>query len=179
MSWSNSDGLIVKFGKEKANKAQLGHVDDPFQYIAMVLDYENLTLTGGRIDASNPVLIPAKSILVDAWFQVLTGFVGAGATLDLGLSIEAGTYTGADEDGIAVAIATTSIDTAGKVLHLGVHSTGGAYLAAKDADGALTTTSETLDLYPSYDLDTAVYTAGKGILILQYLPTMGKTGNMN
>lgn len=166
-NWTNSDGLEVKFGLDAAKQGRVmgGHENE--LYISAVLDFSDMNLTGGRIDSDNPVIIPAGSYITQAFFVVVTAFdSGSTATLDLGLSLADGTYTGADEDGIDVAIAETAIDTAGKVVV---------------CDGALVrgtaVTSTTLDLYPSFDVDTAAYTVGKGVLHIFYLPPNTPAGS--
>lgn len=158
-NWTNSDGLEVKFGLDAAKQGRVGSNRYLEQHVSAVLDFSDMALTGGRIDSDNPALIPAGSYITKAYFVVITGFdSGSTATLDLGLSIADGTYTGGDEDGIDVAIAETAIDTAGKVVV---------------CDGALvggTAYSGAVDLYPSYDVDTAAYTVGKGVLHIFFIP---------
>lgn len=158
-NWTNSDGLEVKFGLDAAKLGKVSSGRELEQHITVVLDATDTALTGGRVDSDNPVLIPAGSYITQAFFRVITAFdSGASATLDLGLGIEAGTYTGGDEDGIDVAIAETAIDTAGKVVV---------------CDGALvrgTAVTGAVDLYPTYDVDTAAFTAGKGVLHIFFIP---------
>ena len=162
-TWNNADGLAVKFGASEGEPSLVGVGRAKEQYVSVVFD-TSLTnsLSGGRIDPENPVVIPARSYITRAIFVVETAFTSAGAaTLDLGLGLEDGTYTGGDEDGIDAAIALTAIDANGD---------------AVVCDGALVNgvlTSGAVTLYPTYDIDTAVYTAGKGTLHIFYIPLNG------
>lgn len=158
-NWTNSDGLEVKFGLDAAKEGLASSARYLEQHVTVILDADNMVLAGGRVDSDNPLLIPAGSYITRAFFVVLEGFdSGTTATLDLGLGIADGTYTGGDEDGIDVAIAETAIDTAGKVVV---------------CDGALvggTAITGSVDLYPTYDVDTAVFTTGRGALHISYIP---------
>ena len=158
-NWINNDGLEVKFGLDESKQGKVGSSDKLEHHVSVTLDADDMVIGGGRVDSDNPVLIPAGSYITQAYFIVITAFdSGTTATLDLGLGLADGTYTGGDEDGIDVAIAETAIDTAGKVVV---------------CDGALvrgTAYSGAVDLYPTYDVDTAVYTAGKGVLHIFYIP---------
>lgn len=158
-NWTNSDGLEVKFGLDEAKQGKVSSSNELEHHITVVLDAADMVIGGGRVDSDNPVLIPANSYITRAIFRVITAFdSGTTATLDLGLGIADGTYTGGDEDGIDVAIAETAIDTAGKCVV---------------CDGALvngTARTGSVDLYPTYDVDTAVFTAGKGVLHIFFIP---------
>lgn len=158
-NWTNSDGLEVKFGLDAAKLGKVAGGNELEQHITVVLDAADMNLTGGRVDSDNPVLIPANSYITQAFFRVITAFdSGASATLDLGLGLADGTYTGGDEDGIDLAIAETAIDTAGKVVV---------------CDGALvrgTLQSGAVDLYPTFDVDSAAFTVGKGVLHIFFIP---------
>lgn len=160
---ANADGLRQRYGLDTQLTARTGA---PSTYGAVrelicVLEASRMSLTGGRIDPeNNGDLIPAGSWIKSATLIVTEAFdSGGSATLDLGLSIEAGTYTGGDEDGIDVAIAETAIDTAGKAVLC-----DGAMVASTSAGFT------TVDLYPSYDLDTLAFTTGKGFLVIEYIP---------
>lgn len=159
-TWNNADGLIQKFGLSEGEASLVGVGRAKEQFITVVLDTDQINvLGGGRIDPENPVALPAGSYITQAFFIVTEAFTSAGAvTLDLGLGIEDGTYTGGDEDGIDAAIALTAIDAVGEVVVC-----DGAKVRGTATTGAVT-------LYPTYDIDTAVFTSGKGVLHIFYIP---------
>lgn len=163
--YTNADGLHIRYGlTEGEYSKQTSTTEEPTKWLVVGFKVgQNISstsatqLAGGRIDAETDVIIPKGSILTQAFFVVDVAFdSGGSATLDLGLSIADGTYTGGDEDGIDVAIAETAIDTAGKVVRC-----DGALLSA--------TTATSVDLYPSYDVDTAAFTVGEGRLFVEYI----------
>lgn len=155
----NADGLPLEFGIEKARGAQVGvesELGGGRRHVTCVLEASRMDLTGGVIGQRANTFIPAGSYIESALLVVTEAFdSGAAATLDLGLSNADGTYTNLDENGIDVAIAEGALDTAGKEVDC-----NGAYI------GAILTTGG----YPSYDLDSVVYTTGKGYLIIRYIP---------
>jgi len=157
----NIDGLYLEYGTDKTAVADVGV---PCTYgaeseVICTLEASRMTLTGGLIGGRPNTTIPAGSYIKDVRLVVTEAFdSGTTATLDLGLCLETGAYTGLDEDGFDVAIAETAIDTAGKVVVC-----DGAYVG---------TTTGTVAGYPSYDLDTAVYTTGKGYLIITFVPPL-------
>lgn len=158
MAWTNSDGLRIEFGNEKTKGAQVGSAreDGIRQTVTCVLEASRMTTSGGLIGGRVNNFIPAGSYIESALLVVTEAFdSGSTATLDLGLANADATYTNLDEDGIDVAIAESALDTAGKEV-----ACDGAYI------GAILTTGG----YPSYDLDTAAYTTGKGYLIITYIP---------
>lgn len=158
-NWTNADGLEVKFGLDAARLGEVSSSNELEQHVSVVINATALALAGGRVDSDNPVVIPAGSYITRAFFRVITAFTSAGAaTLDLGLGLADGTYTGGDEDGIDVAIALSAINAAGLVVVC-----NGALVGGTAISGAV-------DLYPTYDVDTAVYTAGKGVLHIAYIP---------
>lgn len=161
MAWTNDDGLIVRFGLELSQGSAVGKVNTggTVEQIVCILEAGQLDTSGGLIDPYANVAIPANSRILRATFVVTEAFDSAGdsATLDLGLANADGTYTNLDENGIDVAIAEADIDTAGKSVVC-----DGALVNATSS--ALTSVIS----YPSYDLDTEAFTAGKGFLVIEY-----------
>ena len=162
-TWANSDGLRVRFGTEQAAGAQVGKpsVNGAVEQIVCILEASRMVIGGGLIGGEPNVYIPAGSWIKSATFIVTEAFdSGTTATLDLGLGLVDGTYTGGDEDGIDVAIAETAIDAATKAVL---------------CDGAMVNSTTagitTVNLWPTYDVDTAVFTTGKGMLVIEYIPT--------
>ncbi len=159
---ANADGLRVRYGLDAQLAAQVGA---PCTYgavkqVVCILEASRMVIGGGLIGGEANTMIPAGSWIKSAVFIVTEAFdSGTTATLDLGLGIVDGTYTGGDEDGIDAAIAETAIDAATKAVIC-----DGAMVASTTAG------ITTVNLWPTYDVDTAVYTTGKGILVIEYIP---------
>lgn len=156
--WTNDDGILVRFGVDKSLGAQVGSAiasDGIRKEMVATLEVSRMALAGGLIGGKANSAIPAGALIESAKFIVTEAFVGATATLDLGLANADGTYTNLDEDGIDAAIAITAFDADDDVIV---------------CDGALIGTRTAVAGYPSYDVDTAALTAGKGYLIITYIP---------
>jgi hypothetical protein len=169
--WANSDGLRVVYGTDQSKGAQVG---SPCTYGAIdqmvaVLEVSRMDTTGGLIggDTYGPVsVIPAGSYILRATLIITETFAGASGTLDLGLANADGTYTNLDEDGIDAAIAVASL------LQGSVIACDGALV------GAGTDRDTLADGYLSYDIDTTDFTAGKAILIVEYVkPPIASVGD--
>jgi hypothetical protein len=162
--WSNPDGLRVVFGRDQAKGAQVG---SPCTYGAInqmvaILEAGRMsTLAGGLIggDTYGPVsVIPAGSAILRATIYVTEAFTSGGAaTVDLGLANADGTYTNLDEDGIDVALSMANL-AQGQII-----ACDGALVGAGADKDILA------DAYLSWDVDTAVLTAGKALLIVEYV----------
>jgi len=160
--WANNDGLRVVYGADQAKGAQVGSpcVYGAIDQMVCILEVSRMGLGGGLIggDTFGPVsVIPAGSYILRATLIVTETFAGASGTLDLGLAIADGTYTNGDEDGIDVAIAVATL------LQGTVIACDGALVGAGADKDTL------VNLYPSYDIDTTDFTAGKAVLIIEYV----------
>lgn len=164
-SWTNSDGLVVGFG---ANKAEVGGADAK-NYgglggakVALVnFDYAALNAAatvGGVIN----VPVPAGSRILDVRVVCETLWTSTGTnTFEVGL-------TGGDVDGyITTTVGTIANMTAGAVLNA-----DGVFTYDDTADGDTTAaelkvfaTADTIDIV-SAQVD---WTAGKAALIVTYL----------
>lgn len=159
---ANADGLRQRYGLDTQLTAQAGETlpAGAVKHLICTLEASRMVIGGGLIGQEPNNAIPVGSFIKSATFIVTEAFdSGTTATLDLGLAIADGTYTGGDEDGIDAAIAESAIDTAGK-----------AVLCDGAMVGSTTASVTTVVLYPSYDVDTAVYTTGKGYLVIEYIP---------
>ena len=158
-AWDNDDGLRVDFGLTEGDKGLVGTpgTAGATRQIVAVIEASRLSLTGGLLEPRSRTVIPAGSRISKATVISTETFASSGAaTLDLGLANADGTYTNLDEDGIDAAVAVAAL-TAGDVVEC-----DGALV------GATSSARTTVDGYLSYDLDTAVYTAGKAYLIVEY-----------
>lgn len=157
MAWLNNDGLLVKFGTEEAIVGGGGEFtwDGPNAKLDIDIRYNMLNAFGTRTILDETVRIPNGLLLRSASFQVIVPFTSGGAaTLDLGL-YDMDRTTAYDADGIDAAIALTAIDTVGETV---------------TCDGALIGTilaNDTPSLI-SATVGTANYTAGRGVLTLQF-----------
>lgn len=104
MTWSNDDGLLVRFGTERSTVAKDGTRNPEMMALEVDIDSQDI-LVVGDINADRPHL-PAGAVVVDALLKANTAWVGTG-TLTLGLANSAGTAI--DADGID---ATVDVDVA-------------------------------------------------------------------
>ena len=163
MTWTNKDGLVVRFGAERASSADSGQVSGIKEYIVLDLpDATALPLVGAIAapDEDSP-RIPASSVITNAWMVATTDFTSAGAaTLNIGLIDAAGSVI--DVDGIDATIALAAlVDGAG----VGVSNCDGAYVANGGAGGQLVDA----DAWPVFTYVAAAYTAGAGKLLVEYI----------
>lgn len=164
-TWVNPDGQTVRYGTDQAKVAAVGEPKayGPVKTIVAVLNATDLVLAGGVLGGTGMAndAIPLGSVILRANLIVTTAFTSAGApTLDIGLANADGTYTNLSETGIfsAVALATLAL---------------GSVIAGTGALVGAGTSRQTLaNGYLSYDVDTALYTAGKALLVIEYVPLM-------
>ncbi len=160
MSWTNSDGLVVRFGTDKGTEKNSGTTEDGV-HRTLVHKFAFGDIANTDVTAADPEspFLPADSVITRATLYVTTAFVGATATLDIGLKVAAGTNT--DDDGIDAAIAVTALDAIGDTINC-----NGAYVASV---GNLTGLRITADQYIMTTWDTAAFTAGAATLVVEYL----------
>lgn len=158
-TWTNADGLYVKFGVSEHNLAKGGAKNtggNVYNELKVEVNYDDLAATGTETILEDGVGIPDGAHLKSAEFYVEEAFVGATATLTLGV-IARDRTTEVDADGIDVTIAVTAIDAVGDTI-----ACDGDLIGTTMATGGLITATE----------GTAAFTAGKGILTIKYyMPT--------
>lgn len=156
----NSQGSVQHYGPREVNDG-LGDVISTYGFVRQVElrhDFNQveagLPVLNANVDAGT-ITIPANSIIVRAYYYVETAYVGATATLQLGVQTTAGGTVDADGiDTIAVAALTAN-----------------AWIVN---DGALVgATVGTADVQISIDSAVAAFTAGAGRLVVEYIPTYG------
>lgn len=153
MSWTNEDGLLVRFNTERGAVRKDGTRVGKNEF-ELVYDLNDATTLGDTDTAAPPadeVFVPAGAIITEALFVVDTTFTGATAVLDIGLKQSDGTNI--DDDGIDAAIAVA--DLTARSGHL--------------SDGALIGDIMEFDSYVMFTYDTAAFTAGAGRLIVKYV----------
>lgn len=164
MGYENSAGLGVRnhygpklldeskeFGGEKSLGGALKEMQVQFDYSTL--------LGAAAITGQMEKFIPAGCQVVDAWVRADTDFVGATTpTMDIGL-MQADT-TAIDADGLFDGI-TPALKNAGAASSedVGVNS------------GALIGVELGFDAYPVVAIASGTYSAGVGVLTIQYLDT--------
>ena len=159
MVWINDDGLRVRFGNELAEPSRIGapadNVAGTRQLIADIRFDEMPAAGAGAafIQGEPAVAIPAGALLRKATLITIDAFTSGGAsTLDIGLADADGVAI--DADGVAAAVAKTSIDGVGE------EAVGaGALIGTKMAQNA----------YLTLTVGTATFTAGRAKLIVEYM----------
>lgn len=157
--WTNSDGLKVRFGLDRATSVPSGFdAASNRKSITHKFAFGDIADTDVVAPAEDEAFIPAGSIITSAILYVTSGFVGATGTLDIGLKLADGTNT--DDQGIDAAIAVTALNDLGDTIVC-----DGAYIA----DGDLTALRITADQYIMTTWDTAAFTAGAATLVVEYM----------
>jgi hypothetical protein len=160
MAWTNSDGLVVRFGTERADSINSGvNAESPLKSITHSFTYADVADTDTAAPAEDAPAIPAGAVITRAVLYVTDAFVGATGVLDIGLKVAAGTNT--DDDGIlSTGIATIDVD--------GDTVVGdGALVASADLTGVAFTENQ----YLMTTWDTAAFTAGAAKLVVEYMET--------
>lgn len=157
MSWVNDDGLERKFGTELADRALIGEYrnDGPSHITEIAFTYADLPAV-----ASNSVIIdddytlPAGAFIesVEIWCPVDT-VSGGGGTLNVGM-IDTDRSSNADVDAFVVAA------TAAELITGGSNITGWV--------GALVNDVLPRDVLLTWEVDTAAYTAGEGVIRIKW-----------
>ena len=172
--WSNPDGLRVGFGTHSVDNdvpAVTGVGSTRF-YTVELPDATALEATAAITSASIPpqsVTIPQGSYIKSANFQVTVPFAGATANLDIGLWSNAATPVLDDIDGIDAAVDVLVIDAIGDVVICDGALVGGVLPTGKVNDAANVVV---------FGYETAVFTAGAGILTLEVVLPSGSTGGV-
>jgi hypothetical protein len=152
-TWTNEDGLLVKFGPTRSEVRDDGHTSGERRQL--VVDLPDATALTDAADA-NPVSdevasIPANAVILNSWFEVDTAFTSGGsAVLDIGLKQEDGTVD-ADDGLDNIAVATLTAD------------------AVVANDGTLIPSKAAYKRFVVFSYDTAVFTAGAGSLVIDYI----------
>jgi hypothetical protein len=158
MSYTNDDGLYIKFGTAKVEPANVGGQLKSYgenRVVEITFAYDDLAATGTEKILGDQVGLPDGCVLEKAEFFVEEAFVGATATLSFGV-IRRDRSTAVDADGIDQTIAVTAIDAIGDTV-----TCDGALIGTVLTNGGLITATE----------GTAAFTAGKGTLRVFWHPS--------
>jgi len=172
MSWTNSDGLYVKMGREEGavgkggQYSTLGALQQVEVKMDLVTDAAVASAIVGTSSGQLGTQIP-DGVRIEA-VEVVTETAatsGGSATLDVGL-IQRNRTTAVDIDGLVAAAALATFNAAGERLYLTTGSTGA---------GALIGTTLTNGGYIVANYGTAAFTAGK-VIVRVYFFTPQTTG---
>ena len=154
--WANKDGLYVGFGKRATERNSAGalNLGGQRQQIRIVIDGATVPDSDVSQQLVNAAIIPAGSLIESAKLVVKTAFAGSNAVMDIG-TYNAGTKAAIADNGIDSAIAVTAIDADGDVVA---------------CDGASLGVVATVDTQIGVSYDTAAFTAGVGVLTIEYIP---------
>lgn len=165
-TWTNPDGLEVRFGTDRTEAVRGSVEHGSFDRIvinlnsAVPIDGNTVDpMTAAGMDAykdENTPFIPANSYITRAYFVVTTGFVGTSGTLDIGLMEADGSVVDIDaiDDGINVNV---------------LNAIGDVVVCDGAAVGGVVKTSATLDTYVCFsELAAQPFSAGAGYLVVEY-----------
>lgn len=157
MAWTNNDGLLIRFGADKAVTRTGGEstTDGNDRVITLDFDFNDFGAVGTETVLGEEVKIPDGAIIKSANLSVSTAFTSGGAaTLDLGL-IDVDRTTVYDADGLDAAVAVAALTEGATIVG------DGAAVEAKvnNAGTAVLVTST---------VGTAAFTAGAAQLVITY-----------
>jgi len=158
----NADGLTIGFGTHSSDNDVGAVAGDGvnFTYRRLVTGVDIPAAFALTDVAPQEPLIPRGSIIQRATFQVITAFTAAGAaTMDIGTF---GTVVVDDINGIGAALSIAELTSVGETNLL-----AGALVADGDGGIGVGGISNT-DVFVSVDVNTGPYTAGTGLLIVEY-----------
>ena len=152
-TWTNEDGLLLRFGVDRAAERVDGIAQRKVQQLVVDLpSAAALADTDTAAVAGDVTFIPAGANILSAVFVVDTAFTSSGGgTLDIGLKQAAGTNI--DDDGIDSAVAVAALGARQGVL----------------CDGAMIGDKLEFDSYVMFTYDTAVFQTGAGRLIIEFM----------
>lgn len=167
-TWTNSDGLVVGFGKHTSdnNVPAVEGGKGATRVARMVITGANLELTGSLTAAS----IPPQSIILKRGAQIQRATFVVSAAFSTGSSptLTIGTYkfdditTVDDLDGIDATIAAAALDTVGEIVRC-----DGALVNAAGVTTVGAVSNSDVVIVAQYG--TAAFTTGVGILTVEYV----------
>lgn len=160
MVWTNNDGLNIRFGLEKGEVGKGGELPSDGDIIVAKFKIlgASVPATDTPIETIPEAGIPDNVYLDSVDLFVTTTFVGATATLDIGLfgDNNDGTYSTVDDNGIVAASAVAALVAGAKI-------TGAGALI-----GTVLAGTGNRPLYVSSGYNTAAFTAGEADLVVRY-----------
>lgn len=158
MSWFDPDGLLRKFGTEKAVPNRAGEYKTYGAERVVEVRLDLTTLTSSHVIQSDQEFIPINMRVEEVEVIVQVAATSGGApTLDVGLIQSSDRTTAISNTAFVAALALASIDQAGEKTVLRVGSTSAGALI-----GALTSTTQPGHIAARVNAST--YTAGVVII---------------
>lgn len=158
-TWTNTDGLHLKFGTAKTELASLGHYrhDGPKNVIEIVLDYAQMpAVASNSVVIDRTQVLPTGSIVEAVEIINKTAFDSAGDAMTLNIGwIDLDETSNADVDAFVVAATQTELNDGG---------TNIAGWVGAEVLGSPTTTAKKL----TWEVDTAAATVGAGVVRIYY-----------
>lgn len=172
-TWTNSDGLVVGFGTHTEDNDVAAVANTAGRNVLRVeINGTDLSDTYSASDFKpQDVIIPRGSRIIRASFQVLVAFTSGGAaTLDIGTFTKGLTTDVVDDaDGIVADMSIAELTSIGEV-----HICDGALVGASGQTAVGATGLGDCVVAPSYE--TATFTAGRGILTVEYQVPSDRAG---
>ena len=162
-TWTNKDGLYIKYGTDEATPGRGGEVDFDGEHLTeFTLNLAEVTAVATPLILSSTVTVPNGSILARAEVFVITASAGVNSNLDLGF-IDQDRTTEIDFNGILAASDDWHTSAAGTVTRFDTGSTEAGALIGKP----ITNTG-----LICANWDTAAFSAGKiRIRLYWYIPS--------
>ena len=158
MSWNNPDGLLVKFGTEKAT-ANIGgeyRTNGHLREIEFKIDLTDLTQT--ETIQSDQVFLPSGARIQDLIVVCHTA-AATGTAIDLGL-IRTDRSTEIDYNGLLAAFPTANMNAAGEINTVDIaHTYKGALIG---------TTTSNVGYFTASMTDATAFTAGIIFVTIRY-----------
>ena len=184
MSWRNDDGLLVKFGVERAVVQNGGFISTSDGKLVWEFDVDltNATTTDAQVTATDNLFVPTGVHIEKIYVNIMELPTTANANLDLGLGYylhaPAGTWTAKDYDGL---LAVADFGDFGVLGDIHEYVGGGTGSSATEV-GALvgttiTTTTESgypdhYRFYFNWSADTTVHLDGAlRIRVVGHIPS--------
>lgn len=171
-TWTNKDGLVVGFGTHSEDNDVAAVMGGTKKVLVAEYDLVDLSDTFAATDVKpQDPRIPRGSYITRAVVQTLVAATSGGAaTLDIGTwGVGLTTEVVDDADGIVADISIAEMTSIGET-----HVCDGALILASNGVGVGATSNSDVVIAPSYE--TAVFTAGRIRLTVEYTVPAGSTG---
>lgn len=158
-NWFNDDNLYIKFGVTEGDPNLGGALNtggSELQELVVDFAFGDLAATATEKIMSDVLVLPDNFFIKSAELFVTTAFVGATATLTIGVIQADDRATEIDANGIDDVIAVTAIDAIGDTI-----TCDGALIGTKLTEPGLVTMTE----------GTAAFTAGEARLVIKGFQT--------
>lgn len=170
-TWTNPDGLVVGYGTHSKDNDVAAVTSERGSVKTLVMEINGTSVPSAWAAANvqpQGVIIPRGSLIKRSTFQTVVAFTSGGAA-----TLSIGTYGGTAftttdvTTGIDATVALTAIDAIGETVVNDGTLVGGTIPVGATAD---------TDVVVGYNYGTAAFTAGKGILTVEYIePSGGNT----